>query len=130
MKYLVILLLMFSLMGVPGEGEKSKVVVKKLVPDYQQKKTSPYLASPDIKKNGKNDPFWDLLKKETNPIVSLESLKIEEIRLEGIVKMKSGAFHALFISPKNKPFIAAAGQKLFNGWIEKITFNEVIFKKK
>ncbi len=125
MKNTLLVLLVAAFLAFPaGAGEqKEELVVKKLVPDAKKSKIEDTLP-------GKRDPFWDLLKKvEAKKKIAPEDFLIEELTLEGIVKMRSGAFQALLITPKNIPFVAVVGQKFRNGKIVKITLNEVIFKK-
>jgi Tfp pilus assembly protein PilP len=123
MKHFLILFLLCGLMVFPAEKESKKIVME-LIPSAQ--KTG---ADDGKMPNGKRDPFWDLLKQKKPLVESLETLRIEELRLEGIVRMADGKFQALFTSPKNKPYIAKEGQTLSDGKILKITFKAVTFEK-
>jgi hypothetical protein len=122
MRYFLILFLMCGLMIFPAEKKKTKLVVKQLMPEKQKKKT---LEDP----TGKRDPFLNLLTSKPQKEDILKNLTIEEVKLEGIIRMKNGQFRALLVSPKGKAFIASVGEKLYDGEIAKITFEDVIFKK-
>lgn len=123
MKQLLFLVILCGLVFPALQAGEEKVVME-LVPSA--KKAEP---ADGIMPSGKRDPFWDLLKSPKPKIEKLENLKIEELKLAGIARLSTGKFQAMFISPKNRPYIAAEGQRLLNGKIEKITFNAVTFKK-
>jgi Tfp pilus assembly protein PilP len=108
----------------PGEEEKSKLVVKQLMPESQKE------VEPTTDPTGKRDPFSDLLKLNVqNKEDKLENWPIDDVKLEGIIKMKDGQFLALLVSPKGKAFFASVGQELYDGEIAEINIEKVIFKK-
>ena len=127
MKYFLILLLIFGVMILPAEEKKPKLVKKQLMPDAQKEKKT--VQTP----TGKREPFKDLMESKKDSQRrrgnTIEDLTIAEVKLEGIIKMKDGKFRAMLVSPKGKTFIVTVGQKLYDGEIVKITFQDVIFKK-
>jgi Tfp pilus assembly protein PilP len=123
MRYFLILFLICSVMIFPGEEEKSKLVVKQLMPETQKEE------EPTADPTGKRDPFMNLLLNAQNKVDKLENWPIDDMNLEGIIKLKNGQFRALLVSPKGKAFFASVGQKLSDGEIAEITFEKVVFKK-
>jgi Tfp pilus assembly protein PilP len=123
MRYFLILFLICSVMIFPGEEEKSKLVVKQLMPETQKEE------EPTADPTGKRDPFMNLLLNAQNKVDKLENWPIDDMNLEGIIKLKNGQFRALLVSPKGKAFFASVGQKLHDGEIAEITIEKVVFKK-
>ena len=107
----------------PGEEKKSKLVVKQLMPETQK------VEKPTVDPTGERDPFMDLIKNAQDKPDKIENWPIDDVKLEGIIKMKDGHFRALLVSPKGKAFFVAVGQKLHDGEIAEITFEKVVFKK-
>jgi hypothetical protein len=120
----LILFLICSVMIFPGEEKKSKLVVKQLMPETQKEE------KPKTDPTGERDPFLNLLINAQKKVDKLENWPIDDVKLEGIIKMKDGHFRALLVSPKGKAFFASVGQKLHDGEIDEITFEKVVFKKR
>jgi len=84
---------------------------------------------------GRRDPFQSLLntrpgEKEPEAVrpPGLAGMKIEELRVQGIVSTSSGIL--AFVQGRDKlSYIIRPGTKLFNGEVERITPNEVVFKQ-
>jgi hypothetical protein len=84
---------------------------------------------------GRRDPFQSLLNTrpgEKEPEVArppgLAGMLIEEVRVQGIVSTSSGIL--AFVQGRDKlSYIIRPGTKLFNGEVESITPNEVVFKQ-
>ena len=123
MRYFLILFLICSVMIFPGEEKKSKLVVKQLMPETQKEE------EPTADPTGKRDPFINLLLNAQNKVDKLENWPIDDVKLEGIIKLKDGQFRALLVSPKGKAFFASVGQKLHDGEIVEITIEKVVFNK-
>lgn len=107
----------------PGEEKKSELVVKQLLPETQKE------VSPIPDPTGERDPFMDLLKTVQIREDKLENWPVDDVKLEGIIKMKDGHFRALLVSPKGKAYFVPVGAKLKDGEIADITFEKVVFKK-
>jgi Tfp pilus assembly protein PilP len=127
MKNFVTLFFICIMMIFPADEKKSDLVKKRLNPENQKEKKTV------INPSAVRDPFISFSASEKEKKLpkgnTIESLTIDEVKLEGIIKMKNGQFNALLVSPKGKSFIVSVGQKLYDGEIVKITFQDVIFRK-
>jgi len=82
-------------------------------------------------KGEEEDPFKDILgtdEKERNT-ENLEDMRIEELDLRGIAVVK-GKYIAYVIGVNKKGYILREEQKLFDGYVKKISANEIIYMLK
>ncbi len=89
----------------------------------------------DYNPMGKRDPFRDILKikiarRRTEQTKGAAGLYCDEIILIGISKRKKdGKYFAIVLGPNNFPYFLQEGQRLADGYVYKITDNEVILKQ-
>jgi|Deesub1362A_J573_1020465.scaffolds.fasta_scaffold27032_1 hypothetical protein len=89
----------------------------------------------DYNPMGKRDPFRDILKikiarRRTGQTKGAAGLYCDEVVLIGISKRKKdGKYFAIVLGPNNFPYFLQEGQRLADGYVYKITDNEVILKQ-
>ena len=127
MKYLVILFLICGVLIFPAEEKKSDPEKKQLMQKNEKEKKTEKAPTTT------RDPFTiftDKKKEVRRPRGNtIESFTIDEVKVEGIIKMKDGKFKALLAAPRGKSFVVTVGQKLYDGEIVKITIRNVFFRE-
>lgn len=119
---------------------KSQTAVAKAVakPAEKPSQTAPAEAQVEAAKPkvdpGKRDPFISpiaaaaLRNVATNCTTGKRCLVVDQISLKGIVQMKNGNF-ALVENTAKRPYVLRENDSLFNGSVEKITGDSVVFKE-
>jgi len=136
MKNLIIVFLLCSAFLFPQqEKEVTENKAEKAKSPSSEDATATKLLPGEFEYNpmGRRDPFWDLLKRNTNKLKKkrkdgLAGLDIDQLELEGIIKNKSG-FVALLKGPDGKPYLVKEGDSVYDGEIMKIGSHMVKFKK-
>ena len=122
-KAVILTLTLFLLLPVMGQEEKSsqELEIKKERYDYNPM--------------GKRDPFKDILKikiarRKSGQTRGTAGLYCDELVLIGISRRaRDGKYFAIVLGPNNFPYILEEGQRLADGYVYKITENEVILKQ-
>ncbi len=121
---IVIILALFLLLPIMAQQERSpekELNIKKERYDYNPM--------------GKRDPFKDILKikiarRKSGQTKGAAGLYCDELVLIGISRReKDGKYFAIVLGPNNFPYILEEGQRLADGYVYKITENEVILKQ-
>ncbi len=130
MKKIVYLFLLFSLICLfilPILSQEEKKDLAKELSSEMPKRTSPA-----YQRQGRKDPFRDLLagrdaKKKTTPGGKSE-IYIDDITLIGIVKAR-GKFTAIVTGPQEFPLFIKAGQRFSDGFVLSIQESSITFRK-
>jgi Tfp pilus assembly protein PilP len=82
---------------------------------------------------GRRDPFRSLLVRNTSERTRLRppglaGVMVEEIDLQGTIRTKSG-WMAFVRSADNRSYVLRKGQVLFDGEVEEVNANEVVFRQ-
>lgn len=82
---------------------------------------------------GRRDPFRSLLVRNTTERARLRppglaGVMVEEIDLQGTIRTKSG-WMAFVRSADNRSYVLRKGQALFDGEVEEVNANEVVFRQ-
>ncbi len=133
MKKIVYLFLLFSLICLfilpilsQEEKEEKKDLAKELSSEM------PKRTSPAYQRQGRKDPFRDLLagrdaKRETTPGGKPE-IYIDDITLIGIVKAR-GKFTAIITGAQEFPLFIKVGQRFSDGFVLSIQESSITFRK-
>ncbi len=137
MRFFLILFLI-SFLSLFSQQKESKTVKQGKEKNSVKSKTTK--VRPGIPKGefvydpmGRRDPFWNLLKRNSSRLKKkrkegLEGLDIDQLELEGIVKVK-GKYLALLKGPDGKPYKVKEGDNVYDGTIVRIGSHTVEFKK-
>ena len=135
MKYFLTLFVLCTFLITPQSSEK-----KSSTQNERNKKTKIDLAKPNISSGefvydpmGRRDPFWNLLTRNSSRLKQkrkegLEGLDIDQLELEGIIKVK-GKYLALLKGPDGKPYKVKEGDNVYDGTIVRIGSHSIEFKK-
>lgn len=135
MKYFLILFVLCTFLVTPQNSEK-----KSSTQNENNKKTKIDIVKPNISSGefvydpmGRRDPFWNLLTRNSSRLKQkrkegLEGLDIDQLELEGIIKVK-GKYLALLKGPDGKPYKVKEGDNVYDGTIVKIGSHSIEFKK-
>ena len=130
MKKILTLLLLAGLLCLftrPILSQEEKKDIKKEI-----RKEMPQRTAPTYRREGRKDPFRDLLggregERKTTPSGAPE-IFIEDVALIGIVKAR-GKFTAIVTGPQEFPLYIKVGHKFSDGFVLSIDDSKVTFRK-
>ena len=130
----VVLALLIGVAGLPAAlvagGIAQPPTAPESVPAVTETVEQPELYSYDSA--GRRDPFVSLLARGTDLPSDRErpdglvGLSVNEVALRGVV-LSDGAYLAVLEAPDNRTYIVRAGDRLFDGSVQEITADGIVF---